>query len=107
MTLTAFLAIEPDSGWKVDVIVRKDRSYSKTEFERRERASPFGVEVATAGLEDVLIAKLERGRLGDSALQRRDVIQLLERTWKRLDHAYLGGRVSSAYGASAVGGLRA
>ena len=84
-----FNAIEPDSGWKVDIIVRKDRTYSKTEFERRERASLLGAEVSIASLEDVLIAKLEWSRLGDSALQRRDVIQLLERTWDRLDHPYL------------------
>ncbi len=38
----------------------------------------------------VIIAKLEWSRLGDSALQRRDVAQLLERTWLRLDQAYLG-----------------
>jgi predicted nucleotidyltransferase len=84
-----FNAIDPESGWKVDVMVRKDRLYSKTEFARRERASLLGVEVAIASLEDVLIAKLEWSRLGDSELQRRDVVQLLERTWARLDQAYL------------------
>jgi predicted nucleotidyltransferase len=84
-----FNAIDPESGWKVDLIVRRDRTYSRTEFERRERASLLGVEVAVASLEDVLIAKLEWGRLGDSALQRRDVIQLLERTWEQLDQSYV------------------
>lgn len=84
-----FNAIDPESGWKVDLIVRRDRTYSRTEFERRERASLLGVEVAVASLEDVLIAKLEWGRLGDSALQRRDVVQLLERTWEQLDQSYL------------------
>ena len=34
-----FNAIDPESGWKVDLIVREDRPYSRTEFERRERAS--------------------------------------------------------------------
>ncbi len=84
-----FNAIDPESGWKVDVMVRKDRPYSKAEFVRRQRASFLGVEVAIASLEDVLIAKLEWSRLGDSALQRRDVVQLLERTWGRLDRDYL------------------
>lgn len=91
-----FNAIEPDSGWKVDVIVRKDRSYNKAELERRERASLLGVEVAIASLEDVPIAKLEWSRPGDSALQRRDVMQLLERTWDRLDHAYLERWISES-----------
>ncbi len=47
------------------------------------------MELAVASLEDVLIAKLEWSSLGDSALQRRDVVQLLERTWEQLDKAYL------------------
>ncbi len=84
-----FNAIDLESGWKVDLIVRRDRPYSRTEFERRERVTLLGVEVAVASLEDVLIAKLEWGRLGDSALQRRDVVQLLERTWEQLDKSYL------------------
>lgn len=90
-----FNAIDPESGWKVDLIVRKDRPYSRTEFERRRRASLLGVEVALARLEDLLIAKLEWSQLGDSALQRRDVDQLLERTWDRLDRAYVDGWIDS------------
>lgn len=84
-----FNAIDPDSGWKADFIVRKERAYSREEFGRRARVSLLDVELAVATLEDVLIAKLEWAHLGDSALQRRDVVQLLERTWPGLDHAYL------------------
>lgn len=84
-----FNAIEPAQGWKVDFIVRKDRAYSRVEFQRRQRASLLEVQVSIASLEDVLIAKLEWSRLGDSALQRRDVVQLLERTWDRLDRPYV------------------
>ena len=85
-----FNAIDPDSGWKLDLIVRKERPFSRAEFERRVRVTLLGVELPIASLEDVLIAKLEWSHLGDSALQRRDVIQMLERTWDQLDHAYLG-----------------
>lgn len=84
-----FNAIEPDTGWKADFIVRRDRAYSREEFSRRERITLLGVELEVASLEDVLIAKLEWSRLGDSALQRRDVVQLLERTWQQADHAYV------------------
>lgn len=45
--------------------------------------------MSIARLEDILIAKLAWSRLGDSALQRRDVLQLLKRTWERLDPAYV------------------
>jgi hypothetical protein len=84
-----FNAIDPSSGWKVDFIVRKDRPFSRTEFDRREQVSLLDLEVSIASLEDILIAKLEWGRLGDSALQRRDVLQLLERAWERLDRDYV------------------
>ncbi|MDT8341263.1 MAG: hypothetical protein RQ751_07095 [Longimicrobiales bacterium] len=84
-----FNAIDPDSGWKVDLIVRKDRAFSRTEFERRERADLLGIEVSLARLEDVVIAKLEWARMGDSELQRADIVRLLERSGDRLDRAYL------------------
>ena len=84
-----FNAIDPSSGWKVDFIIRKDRPYSRTEFDRREQVCLLDLEVSIASLEDILIAKLEWGRLGDSALQRRDVLQLLERAWDRLDRNYV------------------
>ena len=84
-----FNAIDPAGGWKVDFIVRRDRAYSRVEFQRRQRVTLLDVEVSIASLEDVLIAKLEWSDLGDSALQRRDVVQLLERTWDRLDRPYV------------------
>jgi len=84
-----FNAIDPSSGWKVDFIVRKDRPYSRIEFDRRRRVSLLDLEVSIASLEDILIAKLEWSRLGDSALQRQDVVQLLDRAWERLDRAYV------------------
>lgn len=84
-----FNAIDPESGWKIDLIVRKDRAFSRTEFERRERADLLGIEVSLASLEDVLIAKLEWARMGDSELQRADVVRLLEQRRDQLDRAYL------------------
>ena len=84
-----FNTIDPDSGWKADFLVRKERPYSLEEFGRRQRISILGIDVAVASVEDVLISKLEWACLGDSALQRRDVVQLLERSWTRLDHTYL------------------
>ena len=43
-----FNAIEPDTGWRVDFIVRKDRAFSREEFSRRERISLLGVDLAIA-----------------------------------------------------------
>lgn len=82
-------AIDPTSGWKADLIVRRDRAYSRVEFDRRQRVMLLDVRVDVANLEDVVISKLEWSRLGDSELQRRDVLHLLERTWDQIDRAYV------------------
>lgn len=84
-----FNAIDPSTGWKVDLIFRRARPFSKAEFERRQQHDLFGVEVALATLEDLIIAKLEWSELGDSELQRRDIRELLELAGDSLDEAYL------------------
>lgn len=84
-----FNAIDPETGWKVDLIVRKGRLYSVTEFGRRKPAHVLGVEVSLTSIEDLIIAKLEWSQLGDSDLQRRDVAQLLEAGWDSIDQAYV------------------
>ncbi|MGD2047498.1 MAG: hypothetical protein PVJ80_17075 [Gemmatimonadota bacterium] len=84
-----FNAIDPSSGWKVDLIVRKERPFSRSEFSRRESATILGISASLASIEDVLIAKLEWSRMGDSELQRRDVVELIERAWGRLDLEYI------------------
>ena len=88
-TRSQFNAIDPESGWKVDFIVRKDRAFSEVEFERRERAELLGLEVSLASLEDVVLAKLEWAKMGDSELQRTDVARLLESAGSQLDREYV------------------
>ena len=56
---------------------------------RGPTASLLGVEVSLATPEDLLLAKLEWAKLADSALQRRDVLQLLERSLERMDLQYV------------------
>lgn len=84
-----FNVIDPESGWKADLIVRKDRSFSRVEFSRRAVATLFGVEIALTSIEDLIIAKLEWSELGDSELQRRDLAQLLESAGADLDLGYI------------------
>lgn len=84
-----FNAIDGETGWKADLIVRKGREFSQTEFDRRRPTQLFGVEVALATVEDLIIAKLEWSELADSELQRRDIQQLIEATGASLDHSYL------------------
>lgn len=84
-----FNAIDGETGWKVDLIVRKDRPFSATEFARRTPAAFLGLDLSLTSLEDLILAKLEWSRLGDSALQRRDIAELLNAHWTTIEHAYL------------------
>jgi len=72
-----FNAVDPDSGWKVDFIVRKDRPFSRAEFESRREIEFLGLELSIASAEDLIVAKLEWARLGNSERQLRDVVEII------------------------------
>lgn len=84
-----FNVIDPSTGWKADLIIRKRRPFSESEFGRRQERQLFGVEIALATLEDLIVAKLEWSELGDSELQRRDIRELLEVAGETVDRTYL------------------
>jgi hypothetical protein len=84
-----FNAIDPSTGWKVDLIFRRARPFSESEFLRRQQTQLFGIEIPLATLEDLLIAKLEWSELGDSELQRRDIRELLEMAGDTIDRTYM------------------
>lgn len=89
-----FNAIDPETGWKADLIIRRDRPFSEKEFRRRRRATLLGLELTLTSPEDLVIAKLEWSVLGDSELQRRDLVQLLEGVGPTLDRGYIEEWVS-------------
>jgi hypothetical protein len=89
-----FNVIEVATGWKIDLICRKKRSFSRTEFDRRERADLWGVPMAVATLEDLIIAKLEWARAGGSERQIEDVAALLQLRLGDVDRAYLDRWIS-------------
>jgi hypothetical protein len=76
------------SGWKVDLILRK-RAFSREEFARRQRAEVAGVPVWVASAEDTVVAKLEWAQAGESERQLRDVVGVLESRRGELDLAYV------------------
>ena len=84
-----FNAVDPETGWKADLIIRKSRPFSESEFSRRHHSELFGVEIALATLEDLIIAKLEWSELGDSELQRRDIRELLDIAGASIDRDYV------------------
>lgn len=84
-----FNVIDSASGWKVDLIHRKDRPFSYEEFTRRIAAVLDEVPVAVATLEDVILSKLEWAHLGGSHRQLEDVVTLLRVRRDEFDRAYV------------------
>ncbi len=74
-----FNAIETRSAFKIDLIVRKDRPFSREELGRRQAAelSP-GMSVALASPEDTIVSKLEWAKkAGHSEKQIEDAAGVL------------------------------
>lgn len=86
---TSFNVVDVESGWKVDLIVRKARPFSEEELRRRHTAEFLGVRLDVATLEDVVLSKLEWAKLGGSARQLEDVRTLLRVREGDLDTEYV------------------
>jgi hypothetical protein len=86
---SSFNVIDHGSGGKVDLLIRRDRPFSRTEFERRLYASVLGRDTPIATAEDTVIAKLEWAVAGESERQLRDVARILAVSGDSLDQAYL------------------
>lgn len=82
-------AIDPATGWKVDLIVLDERPYSQMEFARRfEHESPAGTfDVQTP--EDIILSKLLWGKDSESEKQFRDVVGVFDIWRPQLDVEYL------------------
>jgi hypothetical protein len=78
-----------ESGWKVDLILCKQRAFSREEFARRQPAEIAGTAVWVASAEDVVVAKLEWAQAGESERQVRDVVGILQVRSGELDLPYI------------------
>lgn len=86
---TAFNIIDQASGYKADLIVRKERPFSRTEFGRRMRIDALEATLEMATPEDVILSKLEWSMMGKSERQWQDALQVARTQGRRLDLAYL------------------
>ncbi len=84
-----FNVVDFSSGWKVDLICRKGRPFSMTEFDRRSLRDFVGRRVFLASPEDVLLAKLEWAKLAESERQIEDAAGILRVQADGLDRAYV------------------
>ncbi len=78
--------IDTHTGWKVDLIIRKDRPFSLEEFQRRQRAVIGGASVFVATAEDTILAKLEWRARSGSDRQFEDVVAILAAQDVDLEH---------------------
>ena len=84
-----FNIIDLATGWKIDLIIRKSRPFSRAEFDRRSVVEFEGMRLSIATAEDVLIAKLEWAKLGDSQRQVEDAAGILRIRSQDLDRTYI------------------
>jgi len=84
-----FNVIDERGVWKIDFIIRKDRPFSIAEFARRRLTTILGVPVYAATAEDMLIAKLEWAKMGESERQLRDASGIIAIQGENLDTPYV------------------
>jgi hypothetical protein len=84
-----FNVVDLATGWKIDLIIRKSRAFSEEEFSRRQRVNLQEIALFVASAEDVVVSKLEWGKLAHSQRHIEDVAGILRMRWDSLDRAYL------------------
>ena len=84
-----FNVIDHQTGWKADLIIRRNRPFSLEEFRRRKPANILGIEVTVISPEDAILSKLEWSKESKSELQLRDALGVAVVQWEDLDKEYL------------------
>jgi hypothetical protein len=88
-TKSMFNIIDSHAGWKADFILRKERAFSRQEFERKRIAEVGGIDIWVTSPEDIILSKLEWSKAGQSERQFRDALGVAVVQWERLDQEYL------------------
>jgi len=84
-----FNVIDVTTGWKADLIIRKDRAFSEEEFRRRLPVRIADVATYVASAEDTILSKLEWSAKSGSERQLRDVVSVIQVQRTTLDFDYL------------------
>jgi len=86
---TMFNALDLDGGWKADLIIRKDRPFSRQEFARRRQIDAMGGAFWVVSPEDAILSKLEWMKGRESNIQYSDALGVAAEHWGHLDLEYL------------------
>lgn len=84
-----FNIIDYETGWRIDFIFRKNRPFSIEEFKRRRVIDLAGLQLFVASPEDILLAKLEWAKLGESQRQIEDAAHIIRIQGHHLDRRYV------------------
>jgi len=84
-----FNVVHLETGFKVDLIVRKSRPFSRMEFSRRQPAFYLGANRWFATAEDTILAKLEWSKTSGSERQFNDALNVAKLQRGNLDRSYL------------------
>lgn len=84
-----FNIIDTHSGWKADLILRKERPFSIEEFARRRAMEFEGDVLWIVSPEDAILSKLEWAKNSDSQRQLQDATSIATVQWDGLDLAYI------------------
>jgi len=86
---SVFNVIDIQNSWKADFIIRKNRPFSRGEFQRRLKANIMGLDVWVVSPEDVILSKLEWAKNSKSGQQFQDALGVATVQYDRLDRDYL------------------
>jgi len=86
---TMFNVVDLEGGWKADLILRKDRPFSRQEFERRRQIEAMGQTLWVVSPEDTILSKLEWMKGRESDVQYSDALGVAITQWGNLDLEYL------------------
>jgi len=86
---SVFNVIDIQNSWKADLIIRKNRPFSREEFQRRQKANIMGLDAWVVSPEDVILSKLEWAKNSKSSQQFQDALGVATVQYERLDRDYM------------------
>ena len=84
-----FNVIDTRNSFKADFIIRKDRPFSREEFQRRQKSNIMDFDIWVVSPEDVILSKLEWAKESESSRQFQDALGVAVVQYDYLDRDYL------------------